>query len=186
MLFYTVSDEYVAFLKSIDSNVPDNYNEGRAYVGIVLNVNGIKYLAPLTSYKAEKQDRLSPSLPTLLKMYEKGNPKNPLGMVQINNMIPVLDSEITLLDLASQAEPYKSMLNKQLFFLKQTAISESLQAKAEKLYKYVVKDKHSFYSKISCKFDELENSMSSFQSSVSQPATAGKLDALVSMFGKNS
>lgn len=46
MEFYTVSDAYIAWLKSIDNRVPDNYQGKRAFIGIVLDINGHQYLAP--------------------------------------------------------------------------------------------------------------------------------------------
>ncbi len=154
MLFYTVDDAYISYLKNIDRSVPNNYQGKRPFIGIVLEVEGIKYLAPLTSYKA-KQDQIKPGLPTILKLHERTNPTNKLGMVQINNMIPVNDEVIALLDLASQPEPYKSMLYKQYEFLKQH--KEVLEHKANKLYQLVTVKNDSFFSRISCSFKALEN-----------------------------
>lgn len=161
MHLYTVSDDYISYLQRIDSNVPNNYDEGRAYVGVVLVVNNKKYLAPLTSYKT-KQNRLSSSAPTLLKIYEKDNSENPLGMVQLNNMIPVIDGEIRLLDIDSQPKRYGNMLKKQLIYLKQEEVQTKLFKKAKKLYKYVALSKHEFYSSISCDFLRLERAAESY------------------------
>ena len=77
MKLYRVSDRYIAYLKTIDSRVPDNYSGKRPYVGILLVVDGIQYLAPLTSYKP-KQDRMKDKDVTLFKLYETGKEENKL------------------------------------------------------------------------------------------------------------
>lgn len=51
MRIYNMKDEYIAFLKQYDAKVPDNKNQQRPYVGVVLEIEGIKYYAPLSSPK---------------------------------------------------------------------------------------------------------------------------------------
>ena len=98
MKFYTISNSYIDFLKSIDRKVPNHYGGRKPFIGVVLEVNDHKYFAPLTSYKA-KQGRIKDNLPTIVKLHERSNPSNKLGMILINNMIPVIESEIQLLNL---------------------------------------------------------------------------------------
>ncbi|EMD1174222.1 type III toxin-antitoxin system ToxN/AbiQ family toxin [Vibrio harveyi] len=179
MKFYTVTDDYIQHLKKIDKHVPDNYSETRAYVGIVLQVNGVKYLAPLTSYK-EKQDKIKNSTPTIFKLHEEGNPDNKLGMIQLNNMIPVTDCVISELDVDAQDEPYKRMLQRQIKFIKKN--SEKITSRAEKLRKLVVENKHVHFSKVSCKFKELEDALSSYSAPTPQAASTDQLAALAAKF----
>ncbi|SCH36348.1 Uncharacterised protein [uncultured Megasphaera sp.] len=54
MRLYHVSDTYIQYLKQFDEKVPDNKNQKRPYVGIVVEVGGVTYYAPLSS--------LSPSI----------------------------------------------------------------------------------------------------------------------------
>ncbi|WP_186073861.1 type III toxin-antitoxin system ToxN/AbiQ family toxin [Burkholderia gladioli] len=160
MEFYTVSDKYIAYLKSIDTTVPDNYSEQRAYIGVILEVGGHKYLAPLTSYKP-KQDRIDSSNPSVFKLHEKGVPDNKLGMVAINNMFPILDSEITRVDFASQSGPYRRMLTLQLAFIKSN--QDQIKTRAETLHKLVCQNAHKFFTSISCKFAVLEANYRQYQ-----------------------
>ncbi|NET55960.1 MAG: type III toxin-antitoxin system ToxN/AbiQ family toxin [Symploca sp. SIO2E6] len=159
MKFYIVSDAFIDFLKKIDNKVPNNYKRNRAFVGIVLEINEHKYFAPLTSYKP-KQDTIRTSLPTIMKLHERGNPSNKLGMIQLNNMIPVIESEIQLLDIENQPEPYRSMLYKQYEFINARVIE--IKNKAKKLYDLVVDKKQDFYCKISCDFKSLEDNYRNF------------------------
>lgn len=153
MEFYTVSDAYIAYLKAIDNKVPDNYSEKRPYIGVILEVDGHKYLAPLTSYKT-KQDRIDPSTPTIFKLHEKGDPNNKLGMVAINNMFPILDSEITKVDFTAQEARYRRMLNLQLAFIKSN--QDQIRARARALHKLITEKSHKFFASISCDFAALE------------------------------
>lgn len=179
MKFYTVTDDYIRHLKKTDKNVPDNYSESRAYIGVVLQVNGFKYLAPLTSYKT-KQDKIKNSTPTIFKLHEDGNPENKLGMIQLNNMIPVIDSVISELDVDSQDEPYKQMLQRQIKFIKKN--SDKIVTRAEKLRKLVVENQHPHFSKVSCKFEDLEVAQHLYVSPSPQAPSADQLAALAAKF----
>lgn len=158
MRFYTVKDEYILYLRGIDKNVPDNYKGARPYVGIVFEINGSKYLAPLTSYKP-KQDHIKNS-PAILKLHERGNESNKLGMIQLSNMIPISDEVIAELDLSGQDEKYRKMMYKQLEYIK-TQTNE-IANKTEKLYKLVCVDKSAFYVKLSCDFTALEAALKAY------------------------
>lgn len=54
---YRVTDHYLDFLREVESKIPMNKENSkqRPFVGIVLSVNGIKYLAPLSSKIAKGQ-----------------------------------------------------------------------------------------------------------------------------------
>ena len=153
MELYTVSDAYIAWLKLIDNRVPDNYQGKRAFIGVVLDINGHQYLAPLTSYKP-KQDKLKNSSPTIFKLHERSNPANKLGMVSLHNMVPVLTDTIELLDLPGQPEPYRKMLYRQYEFIKRHAAE--IKQRAAKLHKIVTVDKQAFLCSLCCDFALLE------------------------------
>lgn len=62
MKFYHIKDDYIRYLRQYDSKVAENKNESRPYLGIVLEINSIRYYAPFTSQtqtsKNEKYKRL--------------------------------------------------------------------------------------------------------------------------------
>ncbi|PEH15929.1 toxN, partial [Salmonella enterica] len=49
MKFYTISSSYIKYLKDFDDKVPNSedptYNNPKAFIGIVLEIEGHKYLA---------------------------------------------------------------------------------------------------------------------------------------------
>lgn len=55
MKFYHIEDDYIRYLRQYDDKVAENKQESRPYVGVVLDVNGIKYCAPFTSPKPKHQ-----------------------------------------------------------------------------------------------------------------------------------
>ena len=154
--FYTVSTAYLDHLRAVEPKVyyaqGEGYVSSKPYIGIVLEVSGHKFLAPLTSYKP-KQDKIKNSNVSVFKLHERGNPDNKLGMISLNNMIPVLESEIQEFDLESQREGYKRMLYKQYEFIK--ANDEEILERASKLHHQVTAVRTSFYVSISCNFSAM-------------------------------
>lgn len=47
MRFYNIKDEYINYLKKYDAKIADNKKGKRPYVGVVLEIDGIKYYTPL-------------------------------------------------------------------------------------------------------------------------------------------
>ncbi|MCS6116912.1 type III toxin-antitoxin system ToxN/AbiQ family toxin [Shewanella baltica] len=158
MQFYFVDDDYITHLKGADEKVRENKGT-RPYLGVVFEVNGIEFLAPLTSYKT-KHDTIPDTFPLIFKMYELGNEKNKLGMVQLNNMVPVLSSKRTLLDLSTLDPKYRNLLNLQQQFLRKH--QDELQRKAIKLYEIVLKGHAQGLIRNCCNFAALETAMKSY------------------------
>ncbi|EJG1355478.1 type III toxin-antitoxin system ToxN/AbiQ family toxin [Vibrio parahaemolyticus] len=159
MRFYTVSDDYVEYLRTIDHKVPHNKGDDgqkkRPYVGIILDVGGHKFLAPLTSYKKE-QDKIPASRCTAFKLHERTNSKNKLGMINLAYMIPILDKHVSELNIDAQTEDYKNLLHLQYEFIKVN--KDEIRQRATKLLEHILVKRTAFYVKISCSFSALVDS----------------------------
>lgn len=164
MRFYTVTDEYIAFLKQFDGKVPNNVGDGykvaKVYVGVVLEIGTHKFLAPLTSYKPA-QDRIQSSSCSAFKLHERTNPDNKLGMISLNYMVPVLDSELIELDMDAQEDHYKQMLHRQYEFIK--ANRDEINKRAAKLYEHVVSKRTMIFVRISCDIPKLVDHYKDFK-----------------------
>lgn len=132
MKFYHIADEYIEFLKSYDSKVPENKNESRPYVGVVLEINGVKYYAPFSSPKNKHK-----------KMHNGKDFRkiaNGLyGAINFNNMIPVVDEALKYIDIGKvEDERYRNLLNHQY----QAILSDSKQIEktAEALHTLIFKN----------------------------------------------
>jgi len=159
MKFYTVDDDYINYLKTIDTKVPNNYNGKRPYVGVLLVINGHDYFAPLTSYKPQ-QDSIKNNI-TIYKLHEKGNEDNKLGMIHLNNMIPIINTHLKPVIFTEQSHFYKKILMKQLDFIKSN--QNEIVDKANKLYKTVTMNKDPHFCKLSCDFTLLEKHYKNFK-----------------------
>ena len=164
MRFYTVSDEYISFLQKFDGKVPNNggsnYKNKKVYVGVVLEIGTHKFLAPLTSYK-DSQDRIQSSSPTAFKLHERTNPDNKLGLISLNYMVPVPDTELVELDIDAQGDRYKRMLYLQYEFIKNNR--EEIIARAAKLYEHIVIKRSPFFVKVSCDIPKLVDEYKNFK-----------------------
>ena len=108
---------YCDYLRKYDDKVP--YNMGtkdlRPFVGILFNVDGCLYFAPLSSPKP-KHLKLKDNIDFL--RLDEGQ----LGAVNFNNMLPVYEKNIKYIDLDYETndirdKKYKILLKKQLFWL---------------------------------------------------------------------
>lgn len=107
MNFYCVKDRYIEYLRLYDSRVPYNKNETRPYVGIVLEIAGIKYYAPFTSPK-QKHEKMKNGAD--FRKIAGGK----LGAINFNNMIPVCDSELIEIRIVDiEDDSYRRLLQKQ-------------------------------------------------------------------------
>lgn len=82
---FEIDDDYILKLKAVDNKVADPKIKSRIYprkyLGILFEVNDLKYFVNLTSFKEHKQ------LPEMLDHIHIGH----YGSVNLNNMIPVID-----------------------------------------------------------------------------------------------
>nr|WP_252121301.1 type III toxin-antitoxin system ToxN/AbiQ family toxin [Pasteurella multocida] len=165
MKFYYVDSDYIQYLKQTDpKNVQNNYENAankKPYVGIVLRVNDKDYFAPLSSDKNQKYKTIKESNPTVYKLVTHNN--NYLGVIKLNNMIPVKKSELNQMTRESISEKdskYQKLLNTQRIVINSN--EDKIKQKAELLYRLVVEQKNDFYSQISAKFSQLEKACDNY------------------------
>lgn len=132
MKLYNVTNDYVNYIKSFDSKVPENKDSKRPFVGVIFTIDGNNFFAPLSSPK-----------PKHIKMKNGADfhkiTSGHQGVINFNNMIPIPNTELILIDIHSiPDENYKNLLNSQLRFINSN--QEVLKKKAEKLYQLVTSD----------------------------------------------
>ena len=107
MKFYHITDDYISYLRGFDSHVSENKHESRPYVGVVIEIDSMKYYAPLTSPKPKHLTMKNG------KDFRKIN-GGQYGAINFNNMIPVPDSALLLIDIANEPDAkYKRLLQNQ-------------------------------------------------------------------------
>lgn len=125
MKFYNIKDDYVQFLRSYDSRVAENKKGQRPCVGVVFEINDIKYYAPFTSPKPKHQQMKNGKD---FRKIDHGR----LGAINFNNMIPVPDNALILKDIDNESDrPYRRLLQNQYKAIK--ADQAAIQKTAENL-----------------------------------------------------
>ncbi len=127
---YEVSRDYVNYLSISEPNLFHNSRTGqvneRKYIGIVLQINGVNFFAPLSSFKP-KHKGMQEGLDFIkVKNY---------AVINLNNMFPVPVGEYTYVDFnAVKDRKYKSLLMAEYRYIK--SIQDIIREKAAKLYNY--------------------------------------------------
>lgn len=160
MKLFTIDSNYIDYLKQFDKNVMnhfgDKYNKTRKYIGILLEVNGFKYLAPLSSPKKTdylEDGKIRNSIVSLIRIvYEN----RLLGTIKLSNMIPVFNEKVIeyyVLEKETDLK-YKDLVFNELKFIYQN--KELIIKNANKLYKQKLLNLDIGYIKNTINFKLLE------------------------------
>lgn len=128
---YSVSDNYIQYLRSIETHVYDPKlkiaKHGRKYVGIALEINGYNYYVPLSSPKDNDyivingRKHIRQSVTPIVRIVVC-NSKGKLelkGTLRISHMIPVPASELKLYDVDNELDlAYKALVQQELIFIR--------------------------------------------------------------------
>jgi len=138
--FYIADEKYCSFLRQKDPRVTYTMDDkaNRPFVGVVFEINNMKYYAPLTSPKP-KHKKMKNQMD-----FQKIN-GGEWGAINFNNMIPIhIDSlkniEVQKLPCITEEDKnYKNLLENQLSWC--NAYKNNIISKAEKLYRIITDDK---------------------------------------------
>lgn len=122
ILFYTVDSDYIKKLQDVDYRVQNNYNGKRLYMKTNLEsknlTNDISYLVPLSSPKKGQESITNLST---FKLYGDQDKEDFLGILHINNMIPVPHeymNEWSPVKMTNEDERYLMLVVKQAKYIK--------------------------------------------------------------------
>lgn len=125
-----IEGDYIEYLRRFDDTVTIDATGTRKYVGVLLEVNGHNYYAPLSSPKA-KFYRMSDKALDIFKIDGAR-----LGVINLNNMIPVPDLAIIRVNIEDeQDERYKNLLRRQSRVLQSNRVD--IKSKATILHSVV-------------------------------------------------
>ena len=172
---YYIDLKYIRNLSNADDNVmsisPQRGKENRPFVGVIVLVNGMEYCIPLTSPKDKFKTKKSQI--DFIKIFDESrrdenNQFKLIGVLNINNMIPVADVVITKIDLAIhkndtlEVKRSKTLMQKQLAWCRDHV--DVITNRAQKVYDLVVNtpDKNKNLTKRSSKFKALEAELIKF------------------------
>lgn len=160
--WYIADKEYVNYLRKFDKKVENiEYNSKlKPYIGILININNFNYYVPISSAK-EKHYKIKEGM-DFVKIIQ--NDKI-IGVLNINNMIPITDSNVKELkykDIEEYRE-FNSDKDKKLYIaflsLELGLINdkmEKIKKNAMKIYNEKINNPESNVSKRCCNFKLLE------------------------------
>lgn len=169
MKWYIVEKEYVNYLHSIDNKV-ENIEYGnriKPFVGIVLAINNFKYYVPISSVKKKHY-----KMKNYLDLYKIENNDTILGVLNINNMIPIKEKCVKNLEYKEidkyrkfesniERSKYIRLLSTELKIINNQ--ERDIVERATKVYNLVNKYPKSNLAIRSCKFKELEKKVEHYK-----------------------
>lgn len=128
--FYEINKKYVDYLVPYAPHLFHNSQKGQAnerkYIGIVMQINGMDYFAPLSSFKP-KHTKMKEGL-DFIKVQS-------YAVINLNNMFPVPPSESSYVNFGAIKDTrYKSLLLAEYRYIK--SIQEKIRKNAIALYKH--------------------------------------------------
>ena len=138
---YEIQPAYIDYLSEFAPHLFHNKKAGqnneRKYIGIVLQINGYNYFAPLSSFK-EKHKKMKDSLDFIkIKTF---------AVINLNNMFPVPDSQVINFDIKTVKNPkYKALLQREYRYI--VMLEETIIESAEKLYNHKITNNKTSLSK---------------------------------------
>jgi protein AbiQ len=147
--FYEVDDAYISFLTNVDNRVPrvDYSDDGRRrkfLCGIVLEVNGHAYFAPVSSYKKQQRSNF----------VIEDTHGNPVGCLRFSYMIPIPLDALRLKDFSIEDPKYRNLLDIELRYINRNV--GAILTRARYVYTSVVDKKDPAMIQNCCDFKALE------------------------------
>ena len=149
-----VNQEYIKYLKKFDQNVQDNSDKkkNKPYLGVLIEKEEQKYFVPLSSPKEKHQKFIELDKEHQLPIKELYNAKKIIGVLNINNMIPVKEEVIEYFNIKEDKD-YSLLQKEYIYCIKK---QEEIIKKATKVYDLVTKHNKILLMKRSCNFKLLE------------------------------
>ena len=160
--FCEIDIEYRKYMQKIEKKIELSTEEkdNRKFLGIVLNVNGLDYVVPLSSPK-EKHSKMKNNIDFLKIKYKD----QLIGVLNFNNMFPVPKGLYTILNVNNVSDvKYRDLLKNELSWCNEIDKREKIYKNAEKIYKDITlkKEKSVFWNR-SCNFSLLEEKAKEYE-----------------------
>lgn len=143
---YSISDEYIEWLRkdfpNVYSNKVDTRIHTRKYLGVIMRIDKYDYYIPMSSpkksdyeFKGENQSIKKSIVPIVRIVVKNSKGKKELkGTLRISHMIPVPSSELQLYDLENESDKtYKDLVKNEMIFIRKNR--EKIATNAKLLYK---------------------------------------------------
>ena len=153
LAFYEVDEKYINYLKQFENKVFNNSTTNaqntRKYIGILLNINNVSYLAHLSSFKKKHRKRKNTIDMFIIEQ---------IAALNLNNMIPVIAGVFSYVDFKTiKDQKYKCLLENEYKIIKKN--QQIITKSANRLYKLKTKS----YKKNDASLEKLLNRCNDFK-----------------------
>jgi len=153
-----VDANYLKYLHKVDYRVSVKYNN-RPYVGVILMINGIEYVIPLTSQTtAEREKEGKKKRASVITTFIRDTSGNEIADLLHNNMIPVKVGLYSSMEIDSQKDTYEA--NEIRYIRKH---KDQIIHKAQKVHDDRILKHNAFLYKTCCDFVKLEEACTNYQ-----------------------
>lgn len=136
--WYVVDKEYVNYLRKFDSKVENiDYKDNlKPYIGIIIKIKNFNYYVPISSPK-KKHYKMKDSM-DLIRIIKDNKI---LGVLNLNNMIPILNQNIQLLeyDKIDEYRNFESDLQRRLYIKLLDVELDIINSKNENIRKNAIR-----------------------------------------------
>lgn len=145
--FYDIDVNYVRYLQSIDSQIPNiHYSTNNKFVcGVVLDINGVKYYAPVSHTTKKYQ--------TSLLIYDNGTP---ISSIRFSFMLPAYEKVLKVKnfkEIAKVDQHYADIISAEYNYCRDNI--DAIYKKANAVYKIGCNKNHRL-NYTCCDFKKLE------------------------------
>jgi protein AbiQ len=151
--FYTIDFDYLRYMKEADCKVPNfDYDEhDKFFFGVVLQINDMKYFAPISSKKVDNA--------TSMPIKEVRNKRSEqIASIRLCFMLPVPDDALEEVDIAwlrlTKGENYADFVAKEYSYCKNNF--NRITRRAQIVYNFGTHPEHKYYQ-YCCNFHALED-----------------------------
>ena len=155
--FYDIDEAYVRYLQTIDSKIPNiHYNTNNKFIcGVVLNINGINYYAPISHTTQRFQ--------TSLLIYDGDTA---ISSIRFSFMFPAYNDVLTqknFRDIAKIDPNYANLISKEYAYCR--SHEADILRKAASVYRIGCNPNHRF-NYACCNFRNLEENYMKYNNQV--------------------
>ena len=151
--FYTIDFDYLRYMKEADCKVPNfDYDEhDKFFFGVVLQINDMKYFAPISSKKVDN----ATSMP-IKEM--RHNRSEQIASIRLCFMLPVPDDVLEEVDISwlrlTKGSNYADFVAKEYSYCKNNF--DRITRRAQIVYNFGTHSEHKYYQ-YCCNFHALED-----------------------------
>ena len=126
LILIRIDEEYISYLRKYDSKVQINssvlHKDNKPFVGVLFEINNLKYFVPISSNKKDKLSRMfnkyveTGKKPIDMFFIEEtyNDERKLLSVLNLNNMIPVCDRAIINYNISQDKDYF--LLRKEIAF----------------------------------------------------------------------